>query len=59
MNFARNIGLNTAVRLGTSVIEKLLILAVMALLARRLGSAGFGVYSFAVAYITFSRLLTD
>jgi O-antigen/teichoic acid export membrane protein len=59
MNLARNVTLNTAARMLTSAVEKVLVFVVMALLARRLGSEGLGVYSFALAYVTFFRLLTD
>jgi O-antigen/teichoic acid export membrane protein len=59
MNLPRNVSINTVARVATSIIEKALIFVVMALLARRLGSEGLGVYSFALAYITFFRLLTD
>jgi len=59
MNLSRNIGLNTVVRISTSIGEKLLVFGFMAVFARRLGSEQLGVYTFALSWTVFFRLLTD
>jgi O-antigen/teichoic acid export membrane protein len=59
MTTARDVARNTTVRTAALFGEKLLIFAVMAIMARHYGSSAFGVYSFALSFVSFFRLLSD
>jgi len=56
---ARNIAVNTTVRTAALFAEKLLIFGISAVMARRYGSSAFGVYAFALSFVSFFRLLSD
>ena len=59
MRTVRKIAKNTGVIIAGNVIFRLVSLFVIIYLARYLGTAGFGKYSFVFAYLTFFSIITD
>lgn len=59
MRTVRKIAKNTGVVIAGNVIFRLVSLFVIIYLARYLGTAGFGKYSFVFAYLAFFNIITD
>lgn len=59
MQTVRKIAKNTGVIIAGSVVFRLISLFVIVYLARYLGTAGFGKYSFVFAYLAFFNIITD
>lgn len=58
MSVTQRIIKNTLVLFGSHILTKLLNFALLIILTRMLGSSGFGLYSFALAYVMLFMLLT-
>ncbi|WP_457549426.1 flippase [Archaeoglobus sp.] len=59
MSIVKKIAKNTGIIIGGDVINKIISLVIIVVLARYLGSAGYGKYAFVLAYLSFFGVIAD
>ena len=59
MSIVRKVAKNTGIIIAGDIVNKIISLFLIIYLARYIGAAGYGTYSFVFAFLSFFGIITD